>query len=401
MRVTTCSFTRYHMYNQAAELESRGMLERLITNYPKFQTRSHGVSDKNVETFLHNGVVHMLYRRLPRKLKDMLRGVVVKMLSNQFSRLVARKIPSSTDVFIGLTLYALDGIKKANELGAISIVDSGSIYLRYQQQVQDNERKKYGLSDGKKIERWALEKEDNEFDQADYIFLPSEFAKSTFIRAGIDEGKILVNPYGVDLSYFKPVDKKDDVFRVVYVGGITLMKGVHYLIKAFSDANIENSELVLVGNGWPNTDVITALDMMGVNMNKVYFKGARPYAELYKYYSNASVFVFPSLSDGYGLVVPQSLSCGTPAIVSSNAGSSDVIREGQNGYIVPVCDSDAIEEKLRYLNNNPDVLAEMKKKSIQSVQQGLKWSDYGDRLGHLLSDVSRRGKMKSNRRKIL
>lgn len=389
MNVTTCSFTRYYMYDQAGELEKRGYLNRLITNYPKSQTRRFGASDNNVKSLLYTGILHRILRHSPRSFKKFFRPVLVKYMVDTFSNSVVKHIPPNTDIFIGLTLYALDGLKKANDMGAITAVDSGSIYLKFQQEIIDKEKGKFGIDKGPRIKEWAIQKEDKEFEEADYVFLPSEFAKETFIKGGIDGRKIKVNPYGVDLKDFKAIEKRDEVFRVMFVGGMTLSKGIHYLIKAFNDADIPNSELCMVGPGWPNQEVRTALEQMNTNTANVKFLGAKPQKDLYKYYSDASVFVFPSLADGYGLVVPQSLSCGTPVIVSSNAGSKDIIEDGYNGYKVDVCDSEAIKDKLIYLSKNPELLKEMKKNSIQSVLNGLTWNDYGDRLASILDEMKK------------
>lgn len=389
MKVTTCSFTRYYMYDQAGELEKRGYLNKLITNYPKSQTRRFGASDKKVKSLLYTGLIHRILRHTPNFLKKFFRPMIIKYMVDVFSKSVVNNIPKDTELFIGLTLYALEGLKKANEMGCITVVDSGSIYLKFQQDIIDAERDKFGLDKGPRIKDWAIEKEDKEFDEADYVFLPSEFAKETFVHGGIDVNKIRINPYGVELKDFIPLKKSDEVFRVIFVGGMTLPKGIHYLIKAFNDANIPNSELWMVGPGWPNDEVKVALTQMGTDTKKVQFMGAKPQKELSKYYSEASVFVFPSLADGYGLVVPQSLSCGTPVIVSSNAGSKDIIKDGYNGYNVPVCSSEAIKEKLIYLNQNPELLKKMKKNSIDSVLNGLTWNDYGDRLALILDDMKK------------
>lgn len=389
------------MYDQGAQLEKRGRLQLLITNYPKFHVCKYGVGAKFVRIHLLNGIIHFVFRNLPTNCRNLIRGFAVRFLANNFSRFVAQNIPNDVNVFIGLSLYALDGVRQAKRYGAVTVVDSGSIYLPIQQEIIDEERKKFQLPLRQRIKSWAIEKQNSEFYESDYIFLPSAFAKSTFVRAGFDKNKILVNPYGVDLSMFKPTDKSDTTFRVLYVGGMTLAKGIHYLIKGFIDADIQNSELVMVGPGWPNPDILACLTKMNVVIDeRIRFEGRKPQTELYKFYGNATVFVFPSLCDGYGLVVPQALSCGSPVIVSKNAGSSDVVTDGYNGYVVDPCNADGIKRALLKMVNDPSLAQKMRKNAVESVKQGLSWDDYGARLDSNLDNMTNCKSLTDNRGRL-
>ncbi len=116
--------------------------------------------------------------------------------------------------------------------------------------------------------------------------------KRTFIECGIPESKLIHVPYGVDLSQFKQIPKKDNVFRVMFVGGMSLRKGVHYLMRAFSELRLPNSELLLVGT--MNDEMKPFFKKYKGTYN---FIGHVKQKELYKHYSNSSVFVLLAIED--------------------------------------------------------------------------------------------------------
>jgi glycosyltransferase involved in cell wall biosynthesis len=102
-----------------------------------------------------------------------------------------------------------------------------------------------------------------------------------------------------------------------------------------------------------------------------------------------SVFVLPSLADGFGMVVPQAMACGLPVIVTENVGAADIVRDGRSGFIVPVRDVEALCEKLRFLHENRDLAREMGRQARQDVICGYTWDDYGDRLVGFLETLLR------------
>ena len=65
---------------------------------------------------------------------------------------------------------------------------------------------------------------------------------------------------------------------------------------------------------------------------KIVFKGTQRQEELYKFYSQGSVFILPSIQDGFGMVIFQAMACGLPVILSENTGAYDVItKDGEEG----------------------------------------------------------------------
>ena len=94
-----------------------------------------------------------------------------------------------------------------------------------------------------------------------------------------------------------------------------------------------------------------------------------PKIELAKYYSNSSVFVLPSLADSFALVVLEAMACGVPVIVTEHTGSKEVLREGVDGFIVPIRDVESIKEKILFLYENRDVCQQMGDAASQRAQE--------------------------------
>ena len=109
-------------------------------------------------------------------------------------------------------------------------------------------------------------------------------------------------------------------------------------------------------------------------------KGHQPQNELYKYYSQGSVFILPSLEEGFAMVQFQAMTCGLPLICTTNAGGEDLItKDGEEGFVVPIRNVEALKEKILYLYENQDIAKEMGQKAKKTVENGFTWDDYGDR----------------------
>ena len=110
------------------------------------------------------------------------------------------------------------------------------------------------------------------------------------------------------------------------------------------------------------------------------YVGHVPQAELYKYYSQGSVFVMMSLEEGLAVVQLQAMACGLPVIATTNTGAEDIVREGKDGFIIPIRDVEALKEKLTYLYEHPDIREAMSRSAKERVSSGFTWDDYGNKM---------------------
>ncbi len=378
MKVTTSCSGRFWVFDQARQLHRHGVLHRFIQDYPKWMTRRWGIPDDKVESLLLNGVLGRMTRWIPDSWIG-LKSDVVEMAHDLFSRRLARHVPPDSDVFIGLSSFCLQAIERAKSFGMMTVVDHGSLHQRSERRLLEEEGRLHGLTGETELApQWLIEKEDEEFDAADRIMVLSEAAKRSFIEEGIDGAKIFVNPCGVDLSQFSPSNSgQNDCFRIIYCGNISLRKGVHYLLQAFSELKLDNAELWLIGSA-PAPAFVRLIAKY--KSNKVRFLGTFPQSGLRQLYAQGSVFVLPSLADGFGMVVPQAMACGLPVVVTDHVGAADIVTDGADGFVIPVRDVGALKERLRLLHDQPDMRHRMSATASVKARHSLDWDNYGDRL---------------------
>jgi glycosyltransferase involved in cell wall biosynthesis len=269
-------------------------------------------------------------------------------------------------------------IKSANRKKTLTILQQSSSANLHQNQILKEEYIKLGLELDEINPQIIINRQKKEAEIADYILCPSIYVANTFINVyNIPKTKILIQPYAVDTNLFKMNKRKtDDVFRIIYVGNIGVAKGIHYLIDALELLQKNNVpyECLLIGKIKDNY-------MNYFNKKRHLFKylGKVPHNELNDYYNSSSVFVFPTLDDGFGLVLFEAMASGLPVIATTNCGASTIIKDGEEGFIVPIRDSNAIFEKLVYLFNNRSVLENMSNKAFIK-SKNYDWDEYTSQL---------------------
>src|SRR5208283_82834 len=102
-----------------------------------------------------------------------------------------------------------------------------------------------------------------------------------------------------------------------------------------------------------------------------------PRKDVVRVYQSADVFLFPTISDGFGLTQIEAMACGLPVITTPNAGS--VVRDGIDGFIVPIRNSEALAEKIELLAGDPELLNWMSQNACQRAAD-FSWEKYGERM---------------------
>ena len=371
MQVIVSVGGRFHAFYLAQQLLKRGYLKRLITSYPKFEVKKYGIPSGRVKSIIIKEMMHRGWSHLPKFLRSIYNPQFF--ISETFDKLAAKNL-GECDICVAFSNFALHTNRRAKELGAVTIVQRGSAHMLYQQKIIEDEYEKFGLKFNRTHPK-IIEKQLMEYEEADYIFVPSIFAKRTFLEKGIPEEKLIHASYGIDLSEFKQLPKGDNVFRVIFAGGMTLQKGVHYLLQAFSELNLPNSELLLIGG---ISDEIKPFFEKYEGTFK--WLGHKPQAELHRYYSQGSVFVLNSIQDGFGMVMTQAMACGLPLISTANTGGPDLIEDGKEGFIIPIRDVEAIKERILFFYENPKLCKEMGESAKKKVSQGFTWDDFGENI---------------------
>lgn len=211
---------------------------------------------------------------------------------------------------------------------------------------------------------------------ANVVLVTSEYAKQSLVDHGVDPASIAVLPLGVDRRHFPEASdapRHGDV-RALFVGALSDRKGVRVLAEAmrllrdrpdmtfsFAGAAVEPYRSLL-RSAHPNVE----------------FQGVLDTQALAAQYRLADVLILPSLSDAYGLVVPEALSCGTPVMVTTACGASHLVHSGC-GAVVPPGDPNAIAAKLREWSMSPGLLRSMRTAASAAATQA-DWGGYETRL---------------------
>lgn len=372
MKVAISVGGRFHAFYLAQQLLKRGYLKKLITSYPKFEVAKYGIPKDKVGTVIIKELISRSWEKAPLFLKN---SYNPQYLIHEIYDRWASHLYDKSDICVAWSSFGLHTIRKAKEMGAITIIERGSSHMLYQQAILRDEFEKFGL-EAQLPHPEIVEKELQEYKEADFISVPSIFVKRTFIEKGIPESKLIHVPYGVDLSEFKQIPREDKTFRIIHCGGITLRKGVHYLLQVFCELNLPNAELWLIG---ATSDEIKPF-LKSYDNGRIFHKGPYPQKELYKYYSQGSIFVIMSIEEGLAIVQPQAMACGLPVICTTNTGGEDIVRNGIDGYIIPIRDVDALKERLVYLHGHPDICREMGQSAKLKVSSGFTWDDYGKKI---------------------
>lgn len=374
MKVIVSCGGKFHAFHLAEQLDKRGYLHKLIT---PFYSKNRGIlsefrRDKE-EIDSAKAVTNIIPEVVGKGLKKIpFLGDLVNW--NYYSLEIFDNWASSQidkcDLFVGWSGYSLQSLRKAKSLGAVTILERGSSHILFQKEILEKEYANYGIKN-KLVDNRIVQKELLEYQEANYISIPSEFAKETFVNKGIDPKKLIQIPYGVDLTNFRKIQKEDDIFRVIFAGSLSLRKGVHYLLKAFSELGLKNGELVLIGH--QSKEIKPFMEK---------YKGCYRYIgkvlhlELYRYLSQGSIFVLPSIEEGLAMVIPQAMACGLPVICTTNTGGADIIRDEKEGFIIPIRDVEALQAKIVYLYKHEDKRKQMSEMALQRVK-GFTWDVYG------------------------
>jgi glycosyltransferase involved in cell wall biosynthesis len=270
---------------------------------------------------------------------------------------------------------ALDTFKASKKAGIKTILDQSIGHIKTGIEVLKEEAYLHPeFADGlpTDVPSWLIERCTEEALVADWVLAASDYVRNSLIAHGVMPSRIVILPYGVDVGRFCPWSKRDGkVFRVLFVGGIGQRKGIKYLLEAFKRLRLQNAELILVG------DIVGSGRGLSQYRDIVKHVSNVPHSEVHDWFQSADIFVYPSLHEGSALAIYEALASGLPVITTPNAGS--VVRNGEDGYIVPIRDIEALMEKIEVLYRDRNLKEEMSLKSRQRAEC-FTWQHYRHRL---------------------
>lgn len=401
MKIIVAHPERQHSFFTATALEQEGMLFKYITtvyNKPGSLTSRLGkllkgndkkkadsrycsaIPDEKVVQYLEiPALISLVLIRLPncRPLYRKWRRFV----NHRFAKKVAQyAIKNNVDAVISYDfcsdeLFSILKKKAPNIIRVLDVSISNRAFMKTNYE-KDIERTGDARIKDEQIDLWdnrVIDSVISEIQDANYFLVPSQIVKKSLEFSGADSEKIKVIPYGVDTSKFEFVKKKDvnKPLRLIYVGQISFRKGLHHLLKVVSKYDPNRVKLTVAGAYTADSIFVKEYG----DKENIEFVGFITRDILAKKYQESDAFIFPTLGEGYGLVVLEALSCGVPVISSDLAGGNDAIIEGYNGYVFEAGNDDEMIEKIERLASLGTNIQQMSENARKSAMEHT-WDKY-------------------------
>lgn len=272
----------------------------------------------------------------------------------QFATLSSAYLNHDTTHVFAFTSAAKELFAQAKAMGVRCILDHATAPRRHEMALVSQEHDRFPEWAARDTHDPCVDeyhvRQMEEAQQADLIICNSTFASKTLIGEGLDPGKVISVPLGIGpIDAATPAERSpDDQLHVLYVGGEALRKGVPYLVRALAALSSATIQARFVGNLGLSKHGVSEVARVGQVTGDV------PRSQMTQHYAWADVLVLPSVSDTFGLVILEAMAHGVPVIASENTGGPDVIRDGVDGFVVPIRDSEALAARIDQLAREPD-----------------------------------------------
>jgi glycosyltransferase involved in cell wall biosynthesis len=230
---------------------------------------------------------------------------------------------------------------------------------------------------------YLLAAERTEHELADRIVAGSSYCRRTLVEQGVSPQKIVVNPYGVERPAEDFVPRSDvghRPLRFLFLGFLSLRKGLPLLLEAWEKAGLRDAELALAGGIRPEHRHFLPQN------DTVHYAGFVPRSSLPSFLAQQDVNVLPSYSEGFAISLIEAMAAGLPIMATEHTGAPDIISPGREGFVLPVGDLDALVERLRWFSENRDKIPAMSAAAKKKSQE-FTWERYGEKYEAMLHEL--------------
>lgn len=234
-----------------------------------------------------------------------------------------------------------------------------------------------------------LKRKDDELALADYVFVASKFTASTLKEYPHKLPPVVVIPYGFppvfeNREYLK-FDKKRRL-RLLFVGKLTQQKGIADLFKAI--IGLDNKlELTIVGH--KSADI----KILNDEIAKHNYIPSLPHDKVLELMRINDVLVFPSLFDGFGMVITEAMSQGTPVIATERSAGPDLIVHNENGWLVKAGAPLLLKQIIENLIESPDSIEKAGRAAMKTAKKR-PWEVYEKEMAQCIKDIIQTNKEK-------
>ena len=286
--------------------------------------------------------------------KDRIRGQIAKRVGGrseailkgdiEYASAVARLPLPAHDVFFGYSYASLETMRKEKAHGKFCVLDQIDPGEKEHEIIREEQSRwpKYVVRPDERIPRAVYERLHEEWSLADIIIVNSEWSRQCNLERGAPAEKMKVLPLAYEAKLREQESGRSydlsQPVRILWVGRITLQKGIQYLIEAAKTLVGKPAEFLIAGES-----AITHTAMRGAP-NNINWLGKITNLQKENLYSSSTVFVLPTLSDGFALTQLEAMAHGVPVIATPNCGR--VVEEGKTGFIIPPRDPKALADAI-------------------------------------------------------
>ena len=233
-------------------------------------------------------------------------------------------------------------------------------------------------------------------NRMDHIVTVSDSLRKIVLSFGIAPEKVTTIPNGIDTDLFYPGQKSkarsilnlpEKDLLIIYIGRLIKIKGIDILLEALKSVikQINAINAYLIGSG----ELLPRLQETAKKAeidNKIHFPGSQPPESISDWLNAADIFVLPSLSEGRPNVILEALACGTPILATEVGGIPELIKDGENGCLIPPGKSDVLAEKIVSILNDKKVCEKFSKAGPETIQNfSLTWNSCASKYENLYS----------------
>lgn len=260
-----------------------------------------------------------------------------------FDRWVKRQLQPGDHVISSFG-YANECFRWARLHGAKTFLDGGNSHPENYHAVVAEEYRRWGCKLAPLPGIWHRRSLET-MPLVDYVLSPSSYVTKSFLAHGFRPEQILQNIYPLDLKCFTPRTQsreKDRPLTIISTGAPSLRKGTPYLLDAFRIIRKTYPDARLCLNDALHDSMRPIMDRW--NDLPIDWSPSLPHAQLAERLRNADIFVLPSIEEGLARTALEALACGLPVVVTSHTGANDFVEPGQNGYVIPIRDAEAVAD---------------------------------------------------------
>lgn len=229
---------------------------------------------------------------------------------------------------------------------------------------------------------------------------PIAISKATLekcVDIGLKSEEFEIIPYGVDNDFFRPLNipRNDNYFHILSVGYLIERKGHEYLIRAMKEIlkKRDDVRLKIVGSGPLEGKLKVMITDLGLDEYVEIIQNVSD-DELLKLYNTSDLFVLPSVVDsqgnteGLGIVLLEAMACGVNVIGSNVGGILDIIKDGENGFLVEEKDVDGLSTALFSLIEDKSLRMKISSSGSIMVKKRFSWEFIAERYIKIYSKLN-------------